>query len=327
MRGWRIEATGAPAEVMRWGDLPRPTPGPGELLVAVEAAGVSFPDLLLVRGEYQTPLDLPATPGNEVVGRVVEAGAGTSTPPGTRGVALAGGRHGGFAELAVVHESRFGPLADGCDACQAVALPVNFVTAHLALHHRARVQPGEIVLVHGGAGGVGSATIQLGVAAGARVMATVIGAERVAFCHRLGAERAVDVEREDVVAAVAEATGGHGADIIVDTVGAEMFDLSRRMVAWEGRIIVVGFTGGRIPELKVNQLILRHFSVMGVSNGGTLERRPDVHRASWASVVERGDLAPHVHAVYPLEAAIDAYRDLAAGKVLGKAVIEMAASV
>jgi NADPH2:quinone reductase len=304
-----------------------PVPGPGNLTVDVETSGVAFPDLLRVEGQYQVALPLPGTPGNEVVGRVVAAGEGTTTAVGTRVVGTAGGMagvHGSFAEQAIVTESHVEALPEDVPAEQAVTLPTNYVTAHLALHRRARLQAGEAVVVLGGAGGVGTAAIQLAKYAGARVIGVDIGPERARMCVEAGADEGLDAADDDVAHAVRRMTGGRGADVVLDMVGAELFQGVRRFIANEGRVVVVGFTGGGIPELRVNHLILRNYTVMGVNALIALFEQPDVHRAARQGVVRalaEGGISPRIAGVFELEEAPEVLIALRERRLAGKAVL------
>jgi NADPH2:quinone reductase len=313
--------------VLQLEEWPTPQPGPGDLTVDVETSGVAFPDLLRVEGRYQVALPLPGTPGNELVGRVVAAGAGTTTAVGARVVGTAGGIagvHGSFAEQAIVTESHVEPLPEDVPAEQAVTLPTNYVTAHLALHRRARLQAGETVIVLGGAGGVGTAVIQLAKHAGARVVGVDIGPERARMCVEAGADEGLDAAGDDVVHAVRRATGGLGADVVVDMVGGELFTAVRRFIAYEGRVVVVGFTGGHIPELRVNHLILRNYTVMGVNAMIALFEQPGVHKVAREGVVRalaEGGVSPQIAGVFELEEAPEVLIALRERRLAGKAVL------
>jgi NADPH:quinone reductase len=326
MRGWVLRQTGEPLDVLTLeAELPDPEPGPGEVLVDVDAAGISFPEVMLIRGTYQEALALPSIPGTELAGTVVRSGPGTPFAPGQRLVGLARAPHGALAQRSLLHLDSAAAIPAGVSPSTAVTLPVNGVTAHLALHHRARVRPGEWVLVHGASGGVGTAALQLARTAGARVIAVARGTDRLDLAARLGADVVID-EQDDVVSAVKHATGGSGADVVIDTVGGDSFDASRRCIAFEGRIVVVGFTSGRIPDLPVNHLILKTFSVLGVNNGAYQQRQPDVPRRALTALLElcsAGRYRPHIHREFGFAEAAAALADVAAGHVPGKAVVRM----
>jgi NADPH:quinone reductase len=295
MRAWRAHELGSADTVLRLEEVATPEPGPGQLLIEVEAAGLNFADNLMLAGQYQEKMPLPFTPGIELAGRVVAAGAGVQTPVGQRVLAECIDQGGALAEQAVVPEEAVYPIPEGMEAADAAALFITYQTGHLALHRRARLQPGEVLLVHAGAGGVGSAAIQLGTAAGARVIATAGGPEKAAVCRELGAEIAIDYLTEDFVQVVKDATGSRGADVIYDPVGGDVFDRSRRCVAWEGRIVIIGFTGGRIAQLPTNHALLKNYSVMGLYAGNYRKNDPAVLRNSHADLLrlyEQGKIRP-----------------------------------
>lgn len=320
MQAWVLREYGEPLAVLDRGELPEPEPAPHQLLVAVEAAGIAFPDLLRVQGLYQIAQPLGTAPGSEFVGRVVSGGADTTIAPGTRIMGAADIGDGALAEYLVVPEASACPVPDDMPTAVAATLGANYATSHLALHQRARVQAGEFVVVTGGAGGVGSAAIQLAAAAGARVLATDLGQSRAQLCVEFGAEVGIDSSGTDLTAAVNEFSGGHGADVVIDTVGGDVFTACRRCIASEGRIVIVGFTSGHIPELKLNNLILRNFTVMGV-NGffylGEFARR----MREIVQLYGAGKLSPPVEGEYTFDEAPTIFQRLAERKVSGRAVI------
>jgi NADPH2:quinone reductase len=322
-----MERTGDPAAVLELRDRPDPVPGPGELLIDVEFAGLSFADLLLIRGEYQVALPVPCVPGSELVGRVRAAGPGTTLQPGSRVMGLGRPPDGAYAELAVGIENQCEEIPADLPGPGAVALIGNYVTAHLALHRRARVQPGEIVVVHGGAGGVGTAAIQVAKAAGATVVAADLGEERAQTCRAAGADIAVDAtEVRRLSDAVAQLSNGRGADVVIDTVGGDLFEAARRFIAHQGRIVIVGFTSGVIPQLKVNQVLLRNFAVMGVNSLIVLQQYPSLHHEARVAVIDlltQEAVDPAIAALYPLEELLDATTALSQQKIHGKAVLQV----
>ncbi|MGY1812458.1 NADPH:quinone oxidoreductase family protein [Blastococcus sp. SYSU D00820] len=316
MRAWRVHSLGDPAEVMTLDEVEQPTPGPGQVLVRVRAAALNFPDVLMARGTYQVRPPLPFTPGVELCGEVV----GT----GQRVVGGPSGGPGAFAEYVLMDEANAWPVPDPMPDEKAAALYLTYQTGHVGLHRRAHLQPGEWLLVHAGAGGVGSAAIQLGRAAGARVIATAGGARKVEVCRELGAEHVVDYTSEDFVGVVKEVTGGHGADVVYDPVGGDVFDRSRKCVAFEGRIVVVGFTSGRIPDAPANHAMVKNYSVVGLHWGLYRQKEPsligEVH-ADLVRMVERGEVDPLVGAVLPLDRAPQAMAALAERGTVGKVVL------
>ncbi len=327
MQAWRVHELGEPSDVMVLDDVDVPVPGAGEVLLDVAAASLNFPDVLMCRGQYQDKPALPFVPGGEVSGTVVALGNGVGgLEVGQRVLALT--RTGGLCERTVANRAMVYPIPDTLDFPSAAALHIVYQTTYLALHHRTGLQTGETLLVHAGAGGVGSAAIQLGVAAGARVLATAGGPDKVQTCRDLGAEVAIDYRAEDFVAAVKDATGGRGADVIYDPVGGDVFDQSLRCIAWEGRLLVIGFASGRIPEMPANRALLKNCSIIGVNWGmynvqdpGLLRRVHDDLMALHAA----GKIAPLVSERLALADARDAVQRLADRQTVGKVVISIGA--
>lgn len=325
MRAWRVHEYGDPRNVMRLDDVEPPEARPGQVLIEVEAAGLNFADTLIIAGQYQERPPLPYTPGLEVAGLVVGAGAGADHLLGRRVVAgPLVPQGGGLAELMVCDADRVFGIPDSLDSAAAAALHMNYQTGWIALRHRAHIEADDVLLVHAGAGGVGSAAIQLGLAAGARVIATAGGPEKVAVCRRLGAHVVVDYTTEDFVAAVKEATDGRGADIVYDPVGGDVFDRSTKCIAFEGRILVVGFTSGRIPSLPVNHALVKNYSVVGVHAGLYRTVRPDmwphVHHELMV-LHEQGLIDPLVHSEMRLEDALDGLLRIADRGTWGKVIV------
>lgn len=314
MQAWQITAHGAPLDALVLADVPEPVAGPGQVLVDVDACGLNFADTLLCRGTYQERPPLPATPGLEVVGRVV----GT----GERVVALPSLPHGGLAARCAANAADVWPLPDDVDDATAAALPITYGTAHLGLFHRGGLAPGATVLVHAAAGGTGSAAVQLAAAAGARVLATAGGPAKVEVARSLGADVAWDSRADgfDLVAAVRDATGGRGVDVVFDPVGGDLFDASRRVVAFEGRYVVVGFAGGRVPDAPLNHVLVKNYALVGVHWGLYRTQRPGVLADAWQAILAARP-RPLVGAVRPLAEAAAALEDLAAGRTTGKTVL------
>jgi NADPH2:quinone reductase len=327
MRAWRLHELGDPAEVLRLEEVESPSPGPGQVRVAVAAAGLNFFDDLVCRGQYQDRPALPFTPGAEFVGRILEAGEGVEAAVDTRVVGLATWPAGSLAEEALGDRRMVFEVPESMPDDTAAGFLVTYGTAHAALHRRARLQAGQTLLVHAGAGGVGSAAVQLGVAAGARVLATAGGPDKVEVCRKLGAARAIDYRSEDFVSVVKEETAGRGADVILDPVGGDVFDRSLRCIAWEGRLVVVGFTSGRIPSPPANLVLLKNMSVVGIAWGAYLNHDPglfgEIH-ADLLRLYAAGKVDPLVHAVLPLEEAPRGLADLTSRRTVGKVVIRPA---
>ncbi|MBL9010006.1 MAG: NADPH:quinone oxidoreductase family protein [Alphaproteobacteria bacterium] len=302
-------------------DLPVREPGPGEVRLRIRAASVNFPDILMIQGKYQHKPPLPFTPGMEGAGEVVAVGEGvTRFRAGDR--VVGGLRTGGFAEEAVAAESALRAIPKGMDFSAAAAFPAAYLTAYVALVRRAAIETGETLLVHGAAGGVGLAAVDLGLAFGARVIATASSEEKRAFLAARGAHLVLPSTgfRE----AVKDFTGGLGADVIYDPVGGDVFDESVRCIAFDGRLLVIGFTSGRIPEISVNMPLIKGFSVVGVRAGEYGRRFPARGRENLEAIdqlAEEGIIRPHVFATFPLERAVEAMRMLQERKVIGKVVV------
>jgi NADPH2:quinone reductase len=319
VRAWQVRRLGAPADALELVEVSDPVPGPGELLVRVEACALNFPDVLLAAGLYQEKPELPFTPGLEVCGRVVGGDA-----PGRRVIGGPPLPRGGLAELAVLPAAEVFDAPAGMPADEAAALLITYQTAYVGLHRRAALQPGEWLLVHAGAGGVGSAAIQVGLAAGARVIATAGGPEKVEVCRELGAQEAIDYRSEDVAARVKQITGGHGADVVWDPVGGDVFDASRRCVAFEGRLIVVGFAGGTIPTVPAGHVLVKNYSVVGLHWGLYRKVDPAVVADAHERLTElygAGRIRPLVSERVPMVEAPAALTRLASRATVGKVVV------
>ena len=323
MQAWQVRELGGPREALGMVDLDEPRAGEGEVVVEVEAAALNFFDILLCRGEYQEKPDLPFTPGAEVAGTVLRAGEGSGYSGGERVIAMPPLPRGGLAERVTVPSEAILPAPGGMPATQAAAMHITYQTAHFGLHRRAALREGETVLVHAGAGGVGSAAIQLANAAGARVIATAGGSEKVGVCRELGAETALDYREEDVVSAVKEATGGRGADVIFDPVGGDVFDASRRCVAFEGRIVVVGFAGSRIAEAPTNHALVKNYSILGLHWGLYNRVMPGLPRQvhdELSSLYAAGKIDPLVYETVPFAEVPAALERLGSRETYGKLV-------
>ncbi len=320
MKAWRVHELGEPADVLRFEDIDIPTPGEGQVLVKVRAAALNFPDLLMIAGTYQVRPPLPFVPGVELTGEVAETGQRVIGGPANG--------FGAFAEYAVLDAAAAWPVPDGMSDEQAAAFFLTYQTGHVGLHRRARLRAGEVVLVHAGAGGVGSAAIQLAKAAGATVIATAGGPEKVAVCRDLGADHAIDYLAEDFVGPVKEITAGRGADVIYDPVGGDIFDSSRKCIAFEGRIVVVGFTSGRIPSAPANHLLVKNYSVVGLHWGQYRTHDPAVITAAHADLERlyaEGAISPLVSSTFPMAELPQALTALASRRTVGKVVVKVSA--
>lgn len=324
MKGWRVTELGDPADVLRFVEIPDPVPGPGQVLVRVHAVACNFPDILVCQGRYQEKPELPFTPGMEIAGEVVAAGEGARAAVGDRVLGTPPMGRGGYAELAVLDAASTFPWPDGMTAGQAAGLFVTYQTGVCALAHRGRLGAGETLLVHAAAGGVGSAAVQIGRALGARVIGTAGGVAKCDVVRGLDADEVIDYASEDVVARVKELTGGRGADVVFDPVGGDIFDLSRRVVAFEGRILVIGFAGGRFADAPTNHVLVKNYEVVGVH--WAFYRKMDPARIDeWQAVVDdlwaRRAIDPLVGAELPLDQAPEALRRLGSRGTTGKVVL------
>jgi len=297
------------------------TPGSG-VLIDVEAAGVSFPEVLQTRGEYQVKPPLPFVPGSEVAGTVRSAPEGSGLSEGDRVAGFP--MLGGFAEVAVSPEFMTFPLPDALDARQGAALILNYHTAWFSMVIRGRLKAGETVLVHGAAGGVGTASIQVANGVGARAIAVVSTDEKEAVAREAGAAEVVRSDGE--WREQAKELSGGGVDLVVDPVGGDRFTDSLRSLAEGGRLVVVGFTAGSIPEVKVNRLLLNNVEVIGAGWGAYVIAKPDLNRevgAEIAKLIESGDVRPIVGASFPLERAAEALKLIDGRGATGKVVLDI----
>jgi NADPH2:quinone reductase len=313
---------GEPAE-MEYREVADPGPGPGQVLVDVRAAACNFPDILMVQGKYQVKPPLPFSPGHEVAGVVRGVGPGvTRVAPGQRVLAFLG--WGGFAERVVAEAPHVFVLPERMGFEAGAAFGLAYQTSWCGLVHRAGLRAGEWLLVHGAAGGVGLAAVQIGRARGARVIAAAGTAAKREIARRAGADEVLDYTAADWVERVRAITGGQGADVVYDPVGGDAFDGSLRCLASEGRLLVVGFAGGRIPAVTANRILLKNIAVVGV-HWGIYQQRNSPLLDEWMAALfglwERGQVAPVVWRTYPLPEAARALAALAARESHGKVVL------
>ncbi|GAC1340351.1 MAG: NADPH:quinone oxidoreductase family protein [Myxococcales bacterium] len=321
MHAWRGHAYGPP-DSLRWEEIADPELRDGQVRIAVKASAVNFPDVLFVAGTYQVKPTPPFIPGFEVSGTVLESRVAT-LPEGTRVSSTLDGS-GGYATHAIGSAHNTTSIPDALPFDDAAALTLTYQTGWFALHRRARLQPGEWLLVHAGAGGVGSAAIQLGRAAGARVIATAGGARKVEACKALGADLAIDYQTQDFVAAVKEATGGRGADVVFDPVGGEVFDKSTKCVAFEGRIVVIGFTSGVFPVARANHVLVKNYGVLGLHWGLYRTQDPPAVRAAQQELFRlhaEGRVKPLISERLPLAQAPQAMAKVASRASIGKLIL------
>ncbi|GAA3020031.1 NADPH:quinone oxidoreductase family protein [Kitasatospora albolonga] len=319
MRAWQVGELGEPGAVMRPAEVPRPEAGDGQLLVRVRAAAVNFPDALMVRGHYQVRPPLPFTPGVELCGEVVGGARAGERVIGTPLLPA-----GAFAEYALMDAWGAFAAPPALDDAEAAALHIAYQTAWFALHRRAGLRAGETLLVHAAAGGVGSAAVQLGKAAGATVIAVVGGPEKAAVARELGADLVIDRRAEDFTAAVKQATAGRGADVVFDPVGGDAYTGSTRCIAFEGRIVVIGFASGTIPTAALNHALVKNYSVLGLHWGLYATHDPAaVHAAhtELTALAAKSVIRPLVSERLPLDAAADAVQRVADGTTTGRIAI------
>ncbi len=304
-------------------DVPAPPIRPGAVRVAVHAAGINFADLLLVSGQYQEKPPLPFIPGSEAAGVVTEVGAGVSDfKSGDRVMVLAG--TGAYAEEVVVDAPRVSPIPASMDFPTAAGFPVTYGTSHGAFDWRAHLQPGEWLLVHGAAGGVGLTAVEIGKAMGARVIACASSPEKLQVAKSHGADYLIDYSREDIRERVKEITGGRGADVIYDPVGGDVFDASLRSIAWGGRLIIIGFASGRIPQVPANIALVKNIDIIGFYWGSYQKHKPELVRQSFAQLFrwfEEGKLKPHISHRLDLKDVTAAMNLLGRRKSTGKVVL------
>jgi NADPH2:quinone reductase len=298
-------------------------PGPGQVLIDVKAIGCNFPDILIVQGKYQMKPPLPFSPGHEVAGVVLAVGAGvTRVTLGQRVFAMID--LGAYAERAVSDDARVFAIPDGMSFMEAAAFALVNQTSYSALVHRAQMQPGEWLLVHAAAGGVGLAAVQIGKALGARVIATAGTAAKLEIARQSGADALIDYQTEDWVERVKQVTDGHGADVIYDPVGGDVFDGSSKCIAFEGRLLVVGFAGGRIPSIAANRILLKNMSVVGV-HWGMYQRLGSPLVDEWMNTLfamyVKGQVWPVIYKTFPLPEAATALAAIASRESYGKVIL------
>lgn len=329
MRAWQVPSLGEADQVMTVADIPVPEPGPDQLRLRVRAVALNFPDALMVRGQYQEQPALPFTPGVELCG-VVETPGSAAFPVGTRVMGLASMPHGGLAQYALADTGGLTAAPDFLDDAHAAAFTIAYQTGWVALHRRAHLQRGETLLVHAAAGGVGSAAVQLGRAAGARVIGVVGSAAKVQIAKDCGADVVIDRSQYDqagLVAALRDACGRRGADVVYDPVGGDAFTASTRVVAFEGRILVVGFAGGTASKAAVNHALIKNYAILGVYWGLYRLRAPEVivqAQQALSELLAAGSLQPLVSTVLDFDQAPAGLADLAAGRSTGRIVVRAA---
>lgn len=310
-------------EKLVFDELSVPIAGPKQVLIAVEACGVNFPDVLIIQNKYQFKPELPFAPGGEVAGKIISVGDQVQGfQVGQPVLALCG--WGGFAEKVAVDADRVFPLPLGLSAEVAAATLYTYGTSYYALKDRANLQPGETLLVLGAAGGVGLAAVELGKLIGAKVIAAASSEEKLALCREKGAEMTINYESEDLKNRIKELTDGKGVDVIYDPVGGKFTESALRGMAWKGRYLVVGFANGEIPQIPMNLPLLKGCSIMGVFWGqfSKVEAKASFQNirqlVAW---IQEGKIKQHIGRTYSLEEAPEALRAILDRKMLGKGVV------
>jgi NADPH:quinone reductase len=310
-------------DALELAELPTPEPGACGVRIRVRAAGVNFADGLMLAGRYQEKPPLPFTPGLELAGEVEAVGAGVrGLTPGQRVLAVVG--HGAFAERAVARAEDVVLLPDDMDAVTAAGFAIAYGTAHGALRWRAGLHAGEVLVVHGAGGGVGLTAVECGKAIGAVVIATARGEAKLAVAREHGADHLLDSEDPDLKGRIRQLTDGRGADVVYDPVGGAVFDASLRAIAWEGRIVAVGFASGEVPQIPANLLLVKNAAVLGFYWGSYRKHDPERLRDGFKELFawyRQGRIRPHVSETLPLHRAADAVRLLTDRRAVGKVVL------
>ncbi|KXO93993.1 NADPH:quinone oxidoreductase family protein [Tsukamurella pseudospumae] len=326
MRAWQVPELGEPLAVLREVDIPTPEPAAGQVVVRTLATAANFPDVLMCRGLYQVKPDLPFTPGVELCGEITALGEGVDGfAVGDRVLGGAALPAGGFAEYAVLNAAQTFAAPASLDDAQASSLFIGYQTGWFGLHRRAHLQSGETLLVHAAAGGVGSAAIQLGKAAGAKVIGVVGGEAKAEVARTLGADIVIDRHTQDFVEVVKAETGGRGADVIYDPVGGDTYQRSTKCVAFEGRILIIGFAGGTIQEAALNHALIKNYSIVGLHWGLYNAYDPAAIQqchAELTALADKGLINPLVSERLSFDAVPDGLQRLADGTTVGRVVYQ-----
>jgi len=314
-----------PAKNLKVEEMNEPIPNSDEVCIKVHAAGVNFPDILMVEGKYQVKPAFPFAPGAEAAGEIISIGDNvTNYKVGQRVIAMTG--HGAFAEIVKASEKKLIPLNDNVDFETASILPMVYGTSAHALIQRGKLKKGETLLVHGAAGGVGLAAVEIGKAMRARVIATASTDEKCQVAREHGADETINYSDGQFKEIVKSMTDGKGADVIYDPVGGDVFDQSLRCIAWEGRLLVVGFTSGRIPSAPANLALLKSCDIVGVFWGAFVERTPHINLENFDKLyqwIDEGYIKPRISMKVSLENTLDAMQAIADRKIIGKAIVKI----
>lgn len=307
---------------MRWEECEDPRPPNDGVVIDVAAAGLNFPDLLLIAGKYQASPGLPFVPGMEASGTIVAVGPESKHRVGQR--VIANGIWGAFAERMPAPDLYTFPIPDAMNDVDAAALHVIYQTSYMGLVYRCHLEPGETLLVHGGSGGVGTSAIQIGKALGARVIATASTQEKLDICKRAGADELINYKENDFVEVVKSLTDGEGADVIYDPVGGDVFDQSSRCIAFGGRLLVIGFASGRIPEIAANRILLKNIGVVGLHWGNYYAKAPELVSETHERLLElyeAGKISPLICSERPFSELPESLAQIAERRSWGKLVV------
>ncbi|MEM6604386.1 MAG: NADPH:quinone oxidoreductase family protein [Pseudomonadota bacterium] len=325
MRALLCKEHGLPDKLVLADDVESAEAGPGQVVIDIKAAGLNFPDVLIIQGKYQFQPDMPFSPGGECAGVVSAVGEGVERwKVGDKVVAMTG--HGAFRDEMAVDQNAVMPMPDGLDFSQAAGVAMTYFTSYHALKQRADLKAGETLLVLGAAGGVGSTAVELGKHMGAKVIAAASNDEKLQMCRDLGADETINYSEQDLKTAIKELTGGKGVDVVYDPVGGDYAEPALRGMAWNGRYLVIGFASGPIPEIPLNLALLKGCSIVGVFWGRFIAEEPAVHvqniKELWGLFAE-GKLKPAINDVFPLADYQQAYDVMMQRRARGKVILTM----
>jgi NADPH2:quinone reductase len=323
MRALLCKEHGLPDKLELVDDWPAPQAEKGQVVIGIRAAGLNFPDVLIIQGKYQFQPEMPFVPGGECAGEVIAVGEGVDRyKVGDKVIAMTG--HGCFCEQIAVDQHAVMPMPEGLDFTQAAGVAMTYFTSYHALKQRAKLKEGETLLVLGAAGGVGSTAVELGKMMGAKVIAAASSEEKLALCRELGADETINYSEQDLKGAIKELTGGKGVDVVYDPVGGDYAEPALRGMGWNGRYLVVGFAAGDIPEVPLNLALLKGCSIVGVFWGRFIGEEPTVHLQNikdlWGLFAE-GRLKPAINDVFALEDYAEAYDVMIGRRARGKVIL------
>ena len=325
MKAWQMQNVGDPWDNLQIAEVDLPSASDVGTRIRVEATDLNFADILQSQGIYQVKLPIPFTPGMNAAGTVLEAAASSQFKVGDRVIGPTLDQWGGYAEEAMIVDQQAYLLPDGVSAVTAAGMHITYGTSWFALHHRGQLKPGETILVLAAAGGVGSSAVQMAQAHGCLVIAAAGGPEKVQTCRDLGADYVIDYNAEDLYQRVKELTDGRGVDVVYDPVGGDYFDTARRLIAWEGRLLVIGFASGDIPSAPANHALVKNYSIVGVHMGGYRERDPETRKRCYAELHQQlldGTIDPLVSEVIGFADLPEGMRRLSKRQTIGRVVFD-----